>query len=372
MGMFRALIGDLFASKAQTLVNSVNCVGVMGKGVALEFKKRWPAMFEDYQRRCTLKQVRLGEPYLYRDVEGASIVNFPTKDHWRSPSRVADIESGLNYLVAHAKEWGIRSLALPPLGCGNGGLEWSEVGPLIYRKLHSAPFDVEVYAPFGTPAQQLTGEFLAAPAQMSLSGKGRHNEKLNPDWVALVEVLREVQAQPYANPIGRTIFQKLCYVLTEMGVPTGFQFGKGSYGPFSPDVKTALHEMANRNWLQEKPLGRMVALTVGPQYEKDRAKFAARIEAHQKRVAKAVDLFSRIKSTEQAEEVLTVLYASRQVKQARGAGAVTEQDIFDYVLDWKKSWNTEDKEQAVANAIRNLVLLGWMKVQVSEELLETA
>ena len=246
------------------------------------------------------------------------------------------------------------------------------MGPLIYRKLHSAPFDVEVYAPFGTPAQQLTGEFLAAPAQMSLSGKGRHNEKLNPDWVALVEVLREVQAQPYANPIGRTIFQKLCYVLTEMGVPTGFQFGKGSYGPFSPDVKTALHEMANRNWLQEKPLGRMVALTVGPQYEKDRAKFAARIEAHQKRVAKAVDLFSRIKSTEQAEEVLTVLYASRQVKQARGAGAVTEQDIFDYVLDWKKSWNTEDKEQAVANAIRNLVLLGWMNVQVSEELLETA
>src|SRR5574340_779424 len=109
MGMFRALIGDLFASQAQTLVNTVNCVGVMGKGVALEFKKRWPAMFEDYQRRCALKQVRLGEPYLYRDQSGATIVNFPTKDHWRSPSRVADIESGLDYLVAHAEAWGIHS-----------------------------------------------------------------------------------------------------------------------------------------------------------------------------------------------------------------------------------------------------------------------
>jgi len=372
MCMFQALIGDLFASQAQTLVNTVNCVGVMGKGVALEFKKRWPAMFEDYQRRCASKQVRLGVPYLYRDVAGAPIVNFPTKDHWRSPSRVADIENGLDYLVAHAEEWGIRSLAVPPLGCGNGGLEWSEVGPLIYRKLHGAPFDVEVYAPFGTPAQQLTEEFLAAPAQMSLSGKGRRNEKLNPDWVALLEVLREVQAQPYVNPIGRTIFQKLCYVLTEMGVPTGFQFGKGSYGPFSTDVKLALHEMANRNWLQEKPLGRMVALTVGPQYEEDRAKFAAQIEAHQKRIAKAVDLFSRIKSTEQAEEVLTVLYASRQVKQARSTGAVSERDIYDYILDWKKSWHSEEKQQAVASAIRNLVLLGWMKVQVSEDLLETA
>jgi uncharacterized protein YwgA len=205
-----------------------------------------------------------------------------------------------------------------------------------------------------------------------LSGKGRRNEKLIPDWVALVEVLREVQAQPYANPIGRTIFQKLCYVLTEMGVPTGFQFGKGSYGPFSADVKPALHEMANRNWLLEKPLGRMVALTVGPQYEHDRPRFAAQIQAHQKRIAKAVDLFSRIKSTEQAEEVLTVLYARRQVKQARGTDAVTEQDIYDYILEWKKAWHSEEKHHAVASAIRNLVLLGWMKAQVSEELLEAA
>lgn len=257
MGMFRALIGDLFASQTQTLINTVNCVGVMGKGVALEFKKRWPAMFEDYRRRCARKQLRLGEPDLYRDRSGARIINFPTKDHWRLPSRVADSGRGLDHLVAHAEAWGIRSLALPPLGCGNGALEWSEVGPLIYRKLHGARFDVEVYAPFGTPAKQVTEEFLSAPAQISLSGKGRSNETLIPDWVALVEVVREVQAQPYANPIGRTIFQKLCYVLTEIGVPTGFQFGKGSDGPSSANVKTALHEMVNRNWLQEKPLGRI-------------------------------------------------------------------------------------------------------------------
>jgi hypothetical protein len=101
------------------------------------------------------------------------IVNFPTKDHWRSPSRLADIERGLDHLVAHAMDWSITSLALPPLGCGNGGLEWSEVGPLIYRKLHSMPIDVEVYAPYGTPKQQLTNEFLAAPSQMTLEGKGR-------------------------------------------------------------------------------------------------------------------------------------------------------------------------------------------------------
>jgi len=369
--MFKAVIGDLFASDAQTLVNTVNCVGVMGKGVALEFKKRWPRMFEDYELRCQRKQVRLGEPYLYRD-DKRSVINFPTKDHWRSSSRIADIERGLDYLVAHANEWDIESLALPPLGCGNGGLDWAEVGPLIYRKLHSLSLDIEVYAPYGTPNHQLGERFLAAPAQMSLEGRGDRAAKFNPDWVALLEVLRELEAQPYANPVGRTILQKICYLLTEMGVPTGFTFSRGSYGPFSADVKKALHELANRNWLVEKPLGRMVALSVGPQYERDRSKFAAQIDASRKKIDKAVDLFSRIRTTEQAEEVLTVLYACRQLQQARDTDTVAEQDIYDYVRSWKKTWRSEEKQRAVASTIRNLVVLGWMKAQVSEELLEVA
>ena len=82
--MFKALIGDLFATQAQTRVNTVNCIGVMGKGVALEFRKRFPAMFEDYVARCERGEVRLGKPYLYRDTSGIRIVNFPTKKHWRS------------------------------------------------------------------------------------------------------------------------------------------------------------------------------------------------------------------------------------------------------------------------------------------------
>jgi O-acetyl-ADP-ribose deacetylase (regulator of RNase III) len=163
--MLRVLIGDLFESRAQTLVNAVNCVGVMGKGIAEQFKNRFPAMFEDYKRRSQGKQVRLGEPYLYRDSSGIQIVNFPTKGHWRSPSRLADVEHGLDYLAKHTMEWSITSLALPALGCGNGQLEWSDVGPLIYRKLNSLPIDIELYAPYGTSKQQLTPEFLSAPSQ---------------------------------------------------------------------------------------------------------------------------------------------------------------------------------------------------------------
>jgi O-acetyl-ADP-ribose deacetylase (regulator of RNase III) len=370
--MFKALLGDLFASQAQTRVNTVNCVGVMGKGVAQEFKKRYPAMFEDYAERCRRNQVRLGEPYLYRDPSGVLIVNFPTKDHWRSPARLADVERGLDYFVNHYAEWGITSAAFPPLGCGNGGLSWEQVGPLMFGKLRHLDLDIEVYAPYGTPKAQLTEEFLGGPSQMELEGKGRRLEKLNPEWVVLVEVLRQLAEQPYANPVGRTIFQKICYVLTEMGVETGFKFGKGSYGPFADEVKLALHDFANRNWLQEEPLGQMVALRVGPQYRKDRAKYEEVLKRHERRIAKTVDLFSRIKNTEQAEEVLTVLFASRQLKQARPHQEVAEQELFEFILNWKKTWRTDEKKQAVAGAIRNLVMLGWMRLQFSETLPEAA
>jgi O-acetyl-ADP-ribose deacetylase (regulator of RNase III)/uncharacterized protein YwgA len=370
--MFKAVIGDLFASDAQTLVNTVNCIGVMGKGVALEFKKRFPRMARDYDARCARREVRLGEPYLYVDETGAQILNFPTKGHWRSSSRLTDIDRGLDHLAAHAAEWGITSLALPPLGCGNGGLAWSEVGPLIYLKLQGLPIDVEVYAPYGTPKSELTSEFLAAPSQLSLTGRGVRPEKPNPSWIALLEVLRDLQAQPYANPVGRTIFQKIAYVLTEMGVPTGFEFGKGSYGPFSGDMKVALHDFANRNWLQETQFGKMIAFRVGDQYEKDRRKLAAEIELHRKKIDKTVDLFSRIKSTEQAEEVATIIYASQWIKARRSTPTVTEQNILDYVLDWKPSWQSEVKREAVAGAIRNLVMLNWVKADISEAMIATA
>lgn len=356
----------MFTSEAQTLVNTVNCVGVMGKGVAFEFKKRYPAMFEDYARRCEQRLVKLGKPYLYEDKSGVKILNFPTKDHWRSSSRIADIEAGLTHLADNWERWGIRSLAMPPLGCGNGGLEWSEVGPLIFQKLHRLPIDVEVYAPYSTPSTQLTAEFLAAPVQQSLAGKGRRLEKMAPGWVALIEVLKELEDQPHAPPVGRTIFQKICYVLTELGVPTGFEFGKGSYGPFSADVKPALHDFANRNWIREKPLGRMVGLHVGEQFVRDRSRFSGEIERYRKSIDKTVDLFSRITDTTQAEEVLTVLYASRQVKKGDRNADVEEQQIYDYILEWKKTWSAPEKRAAVAEAIRSLALLGWIRVRPSK------
>src|SRR5438128_8176328 len=126
---------DLFESNQQTLVNTVNTVGVMGKGVALGFKERFPEMFADYARRCALGQVKLGEPYLYRRAIPPWIINFPTKEHWRGGARLDAIVAGLQLLQREYSTWGVTSLAVPPLGCGEGGLDWRVVGPTLYRAL---------------------------------------------------------------------------------------------------------------------------------------------------------------------------------------------------------------------------------------------
>ena len=127
--VIKVLIDDLFESECQTLVNTVNPVGIMGKGIALEFKKRFPDMYEDYVKRCAEGKVKLGEPYLYKRLTPPWILNFPTKEHWRSVSKLSDIVRGLKYLEQHYQEWGLTSLAMPPLGCGHGQLESAQ--PII-------------------------------------------------------------------------------------------------------------------------------------------------------------------------------------------------------------------------------------------------
>lgn len=367
--MVKVLIGNLFESKAKTLVNTVNCVGIMGKGVAQEFKKRYPDLFEDYARLCDAKQVKPGVPYLYTDLLGTSILNFPTKDHWRSPSKVEDIIRGLDLFLEKFREWGIKSIAFPPLGCGNGGLEWSVVGPIMYQKLAGLDIDVEIYAPFGTPRNQLMTDFLSQSASLEKThAQRRAQHKLTAEWVALLEVLYRLEKQPYANPVGRTIFQKICYTMTEQGVKTGFHFKQSSYGPFAEEVKVALSTFANANLIYETQLGPMTALKIGPEYQSIRQQFENVLHDFQPRISKTVDLFSRIKSTQQAEEVTTVFYAVRELKKQHPDGNVSEQDVYDFVLKWKRHWDTADKHEAIASSIRNLAMLSWVKVKFSDTL----
>jgi len=194
--------GDLFESGAQTLVNSVNCVGVMGKGVALEFRKRFPDMYADYLQRCNADMVRLGQPYLFRRLLSPWILNFPTKDHWRSVAKLSDIVAGLEYLARHYKEWGIQSLAVPPLGCGEGRLDWRIVGPTFYRQLAALDIDVELYAPFDVPDEQATVDFLRVGADEGITSSV-HLPRLAPAAVALAAIVNRGEIESWQPVIER-------------------------------------------------------------------------------------------------------------------------------------------------------------------------
>lgn len=150
--------GDLFQERAEAVVNTVNCVGVMGKGVALEFKKRWPENFRAYKRLCDQGGLRPGKMFIFENADMFDpcgrrfLVNFPTKDHWREGSRLEFIEDGVDDLVLQIHRLTIRSIVMPPLGCGNGGLEWKTVKAILSRKLGFLEgVDIAVFEPTAKP-----------------------------------------------------------------------------------------------------------------------------------------------------------------------------------------------------------------------------
>src|SRR5437867_3988821 len=293
--MVTVKLGNLFESKAQTWVNTVNCVGIMGKGIALEFKHRFPDMFADYEARCQRGQVRLGEPYLYKSLVEPWVLNFPTKGHWRAVTNLQDIIHGLEYLLAHYREWGIRSLAVPPLGCGNGQLEWRVVGPTLYRYFHKMDIPVELYAPHGTPHAELQPSFLGEmSAEGDLPVSVPEPQFIKPGWVAMVDTVRRLQSQPYHPPVGRTMFQKIAYVLTEEGVDTGLEYRRGSYGPYAEALKQVTGRLMNNGLIAERRLGRMLEVRTGSTYEDARRAYASQLKAYEPAIRRATDLFMRV------------------------------------------------------------------------------
>jgi len=368
--MIRISIGDIFESKAQTLVNTVNAVGVMGKGIALGFRKRFPDMFEDYVRRCERHEVQLKRPYMYRRLAPPHIINFPTKDHWRSVSRLEDITQGLRYLQVHIAEWGVTSLAVPPLGCGEGRLEWRVVGPTLYRHLSDLGIPVELYAPFGTPHEELQQEFLehreAMPGHGGQQDRPSPPFRVEPGWVALVAIIEQVGKERYHWPIGRVGFQKVAYFATEAGIPTGLSYRRGSYGPYAPEMKHVLSSLINNGLIVERKLDRMLATGVGPTFMDARRGYESFLVQWQPQIARVVDLVVRM-NTNDAEIAATVHFAANRLREAN-ANQPTEAEILDYVMQWKIRRRPPLDLGDVALAIRRLNVLGWIDAAPSESL----
>jgi O-acetyl-ADP-ribose deacetylase (regulator of RNase III)/uncharacterized protein YwgA len=230
----RLMRGDLLkAANVDAIVNTVNCVGVMGKGIALQFRNKWPKNFELYRAACKRGDVQVGRMFVFDSgglVKPNYIINFPTKKHWKGKSSLEYIRSGLKNLAQEIVRLGIKSIALPPLGCGNGGLSWSEVRPLIEQTFQSLP-DVEtlLFEPAGTPDPK-SMEVRTAKPRMTLAR------------AAVVKSL-EIYREP-GYGLSQVEVQKLVYFLQEAGVSfRKVEFCKDRFGPYSDALRHALENM---------------------------------------------------------------------------------------------------------------------------------
>lgn len=228
--MWKVAEGNILNADVQALVNTVNTVGVMGKGIALQFKKAFPAMFEAYEKICKKDKLQPGQMHVYdrgQMFNPRYIINFPTKKHWKGKSKIADIESGLAALVEVLTQRGIRSVAIPPLGCGHGGLDWQEVFPLIQRALEQVP-DVEavIYAPKGAPA----------PAEMV---NRTERPEMTPSRANMIRLLSEYCVLGYELRLLE--IQKILYFLQSKGEPLKLRFVKRVYGPYADNLRHVMH-----------------------------------------------------------------------------------------------------------------------------------
>jgi O-acetyl-ADP-ribose deacetylase (regulator of RNase III) len=231
--MIKPTRGDLLKQDdVDAIVNTVNCVGVMGKGIALQFKNKWPANFTAYAAACKAGNVRPGRMFVFDSgglVRPNFIINFPTKDHWRGASTIEFIRDGLVDLVAQVRRLGIRSIAVPPLGCGNGGLDWADVRPLIEDAFEVLPeVEVRLFEPAGAPD----------PKSMEVRTK---RPRMTPGRAAIVKVLGTYRELNYG--LSKIEVQKLAYFLQEAGGPLDLPFTKHHYGPYSDALRHALNTM---------------------------------------------------------------------------------------------------------------------------------
>ncbi|MBI1779688.1 MAG: macro domain-containing protein [Proteobacteria bacterium] len=227
--MIEFRIGDILKADAEALVNTVNCVGIMGRGIALQFKNDFPENFKAYEAACKRKEVQPGKMFVFETgtfTKPKFIINFPTKRHWRGKSRIEDIESGLKALVEEIRNRGIRSIAIPPLGSGLGGLNWADVRPRIEAALRDInDLNVIVYEPNTAP----------------VATKSREVPKMTPGRAALVVLMHRYLGGLMDPFVTLLEVHKLMYFMQEAGEKLRLQYAKAAYGPYAENLRHVLN-----------------------------------------------------------------------------------------------------------------------------------
>jgi len=342
--MLRIVSGNLLEASVEALVNTVNTVGVMGKGIALQVKQAFPEVFREYERAARKGEIKIGRVQVVptNRLDGPRfVINFPTKRHWRGKSRIADIEAGLVDLARVAKELDIKSMAVPPLGCGNGGLKWEDVRPRIVRALEGLSTDVVLYQPSGAPQPE------AMPV-------GTARPRMTPLRAALIKLVNDYAVPGYRLTLLE--LQKLAYFWEISGKPSGLDFVKERYGPYSEKLNFALQRLEGHyiRGYGDRSRDSSVALIDGALDEALRA--FSRHDDELDRVNRVSDLISGFETPYGMELLATVHWLMTHDDGSASDPAKAEQGVY----GWNARKRQLFKPEHIRLAWRRLTESGWV------------
>ncbi len=351
--MIEYATGNLLEADCDALVNTVNTVGVMGKGVALQFKQAFPDNFRQYERACRAGEVQIGRMFVVRTSTLGNpryIINFPTKRHWRQPSRLADIAAGLPDLVAQITALGVQSVALPPLGCGSGGLDWSDVRPLIENAFRALPqVRALLFAPTATPAAAGMPVHTAKPAMT----------RARAIFIRLLDLYRLMDYR-----LSLLEVQKLTYFMQEAGEPLRLRFVKAPYGPYADNLNHALQRIEGhyiRGYGDRSHSAQLRLLPPASNEAQDFLEGSADVEDRLRRVADLIEGFE----TPYGMELLASVHwvACHEDRRAAEDPSVA--------VDGVQAWSKRKRERFLPPHIRTawdrLHGQGWLDAPASQQ-----
>lgn len=343
--MIEYKLGNILRENAEALVNTVNCMGVMGRGIALQFKNAFPENFKAYLKACKESEVKPSKMFVFETGQLTNpryIINFPTKRHWRGKSRIDDIETGLTALVDTIQKYNIRSIAIPPLGSGLGGLDWSIVKSRIEEALQSlSDVHIFIYEPNGAPEKIV---------------HSRNVPAMTPGRAALVELVNRYLNGLLDPFVTLLEVHKLMYFMQEAGEPLRLKYRRAPYGPYAENLRHVLNAIegylvCGYNDGGDKPDKQ---LQLVPGATNDAARFLDAYPETRDRFNKVAELVEGFESPFGLELLSTVHWVMKQDR----AQSVEE------VIQRTYAWNDRKKQftpRQIAIAVEVLSKKAWVK-----------
>ena len=324
--MIKYTTGDMLSAETEALVNTVNTVGVMGKGIALQFKDQYPNNFAAYHAACKAKQVEVGKMFVFEEQpmigDKKIIINFPTKKDWKHKSKIEYVESGLKDLAKVIEERRIKSIAMPPLGCGNGGLDWGGVKVLIEKYLSGlTDVDIIVYEPN------------AAVREILIKQDGNRDVKLTDARAMLMYAMYYYES--LGEPVSLFVANKLAYFYQRLGEPEfrRLRFDARRYGPYSQGVSHLVHSLNGTYIRGTEQMTNKAFDPIELRYDKlsEISGYVRKMtDDKQRRIKNLIKLISGFESTLALEVLASVDYIRKEKR------SISKEDTITAVQNWSE------------------------------------